>query len=1572
MADNTGNTSSLAEEGMQQGGSSLSGDESLISHPVETSGEICWESPLKLAPKAKKVRLSVDFKKCAVCQKSRLGDKIVKATATGVKTMIAAAAIRKDDFFTSLVTEYGDIHQITSDTVDIYYHRKCMQTYTSKSNLAHVRQSSQASQPATESSFSDECVAGPSHFSRAYMSAVDWQSCIICSKKSHKKDHRLLKLQTKDREARLKEAAKLKNDEQMLFKILAEDLIARDTVYHSACFSTYVRTLPVDKDIGEYEHSVAFKKLIAEIDNDLRINKRAFLLSTLLEMYKVHLPNDSSYKTAKLQRKLENHYGESISVQRQRGQGSSNVVMSSDISLGDAIRAMGVLKKEMKVSQLELDINSSTSDDDPEHILYRAAAILRNDIASYAVPLEYPSPKQMSLSESKNQMPPLISQFVEWLVDKNAFASVGSNYVSPDDVLRKCVSLTECIVSSSQKMETPLQIGLAIQLHHEYGSRNLIDTLHSHGFCVSYDELRRFITSVAEVELSRLKDQTYVPSGIIPVSNGGSLVQEGDDNVDINAETIDGKDTFHSMARVVFQQQNPGATDASLVSVKRGQKKSLPLNEEVDSLMQCLPFNKPKVRAEPPRVDEAKTKIKLSQRTTIHVSDITWVILRSIPHDVIPLPPVYKHENAQVIPFWTGYNSLLSESNTTYTAVAYAPIIDEKPSDMSTVYTTMKRCKDMCSSLGQSFSVQTMDQQLYAVAQQVKWSAKDEFSEHVIRLGGFHSLCCYIAAIGKLWADGGLRDLLVDSDVYAGCTVDQMLSGKQFNRSVRGLILAYEAMAELWLSSFFKWCELEGKIQAVPAVVWQQIIKTQKLIKEGNAEVHEAVREMDKLVSDHLEPLFCQFRSWGYSRSPTFEYWDMFLKAVQIMLDNIRAERVGDWQGHLHSQSNMLPYFFTTDRTNYSRWMPVYLLDMLSLPEEISEQFKMGHFAIRQKPGKFNGIWSDLGVEKTVIRDSKGSGGIVGLTRKKAAMVRWSLTRHILGGYASAMKDRSGQGVTDRHQHEETYPAAMKRDEEHLNALTSHLRDKMTDPFDVTSHPEVLVNISTGVLATAEIQQSLLHATDTGQKKMEKFVEASLSSGQNQSFYSPIARSKLKTFADMNKKTKIKLLGGRDVTLQVNISPELVFRRALTLAKNRDGVTVSSVLSHPIGPVPTGLFHDDGTMRKCTKAELGHKLEELTSKQAELPDYHPLSTVFIKDAMATIQAINGNRFKTFGDLAYEYMASLAREFNKAATVIDVFDRYDNENSVKAGERERRASSIGGPQKEYDVIEGRAVPQWKRFLSVAKNKQSLVKFLCDYVVKNIPTALKQRRHWKLIIAGGLKNPTEAKCMTAEGLQDMPQLQSNHEEADTRMILHAMAANREFGCSGLQGRIIIRSPDTDVLVLAVHYFPQMLSTKELWIQTGTVTNTADHRRFIPVHSICHATSPTLCQILPAAHALTGCDSTSAMFGIGKRSVFKIIHENAEKFSELTALNSQDDIAAISAARKLTLSLYDPKEKSANSSTDLNQLRVKLASRRNASLIKLPPCEASFLQHVKRASWQTKIWMASHIAMQDIGSP
>jgi hypothetical protein len=54
----------------------------------------------------------------------------------------------------------------------------------------------------------------------------------------------------------------------------------------------------------------------------------------------------------------------------------------------------------------------------------------------------------------------------------------------------------------------------------------------------------------------------------------------------------------------------------------------------------------------------------------------------------------------------------------------------------------------------------------------------------------------------------------------------------------------------------------------------------------------------------------------------------------------------------------------------------------------------------------------------------------------------------------------------------------------------------MTDFFDIEAHPPCLMNISTGMYATREVQDSLLSAVNEGEKKCRKFVNSALSVGQ--------------------------------------------------------------------------------------------------------------------------------------------------------------------------------------------------------------------------------------------------------------------------------------------------------------------------------------------------------------------------------------------------------------------------------------------------------------------------------------------
>jgi hypothetical protein len=68
---------------------------------------------------------------------------------------------------------------------------------------------------------------------------------------------------------------------------------------------------------------------------------------------------------------------------------------------------------------------------------------------------------------------------------------------------------------------------------------------------------------------------------------------------------------------------------------------------------------------------------------------------------------------------------------------------------------------------------------------------------------------------------------------------------------------------------------------------------------------------------------------------------------------------------------------------------------------------------------------------------------------------------------------------------------------------------------------------------------------------------------------------------------------------------------------------------------------------------------------------------------------------------------------------------------------------------------------------------------------------------LILAGLFSNPETVKMLNQNGMLDCSCLVSTQEEADTRIILHALYSDKLYQENNVQGRIVVKSPDTDVL-------------------------------------------------------------------------------------------------------------------------------------------------------------------------------
>ena len=205
----------------------------------------------------------------------------------------------------------------------------------------------------------------------------------------------------------------------------------------------------------------------------------------------------------------------------------------------------------------------------------------------------------------------------------------------------------------------------------------------------------------------------------------------------------------------------------------------------------------------------------------------------------------------------------------------------------------------------------------------------------------------------------------------------------------------------------------------------------------------------------------------------------------------------------------------------------------------------------------------------------------------------------------------------------------------------------------------------------------------------------------------------------------------------------------------------------------------------------------------------------------------------------------------------MFDQY-REMSIKSHERSRRWSSSALEVK----INSPSTPvpkQWAKYISNPRNKTNFCTFLMQALSELGKKKVPQGKC--LVIGSGCSDGERSLHIRRDHpTVTLSDLQANHEEADTRLLFHAKHASQP------DSRIIIHSPDTDVVVFGISFYDE-LGCKELWLRTGS----QDRLRYIPLHKISTKVGPKICKALLAFHALTGSDATSAFAGVGKKRAY-----------------------------------------------------------------------------------------------------
>ena len=151
-------------------------------------------------------------------------------------------------------------------------------------------------------------------------------------------------------------------------------------------------------------------------------------------------------------------------------------------------------------------------------------------------------------------------------------------------------------------------------------------------------------------------------------------------------------------------------------------------------------------------------------------------------------------------------------------------------------------------------------------------------------------------------------------------SIDGVLSGKKYNRSVRAWKIMMEAMERLRFQSFMlskpgtarRFTEFfNTMVNAFPGDNFMDLVKSQQM------------QEVYILYQGYVEER-CE-------HDPVFSFWSSFIDMVELLLLFIRGTRANDWDLHLSAVRSMLPWFFAYDRINYQRYLTSYWLEMSTL-----------------------------------------------------------------------------------------------------------------------------------------------------------------------------------------------------------------------------------------------------------------------------------------------------------------------------------------------------------------------------------------------------------------------------------------------------------------------------------------------------------------------------------------------------------------------------------------------------------------------------------------------------------------
>ena len=671
------------------------------------------------------------------------------------------------------------------------------------------------------------------------------------------------------------------------------------------------------------------------------------------------------------------------------------------------------------------------------------------------------------------------------------------------------------------------------------------------------------------------------------------------------------------------------------------------------------------------------------------------------------------------------------------------------------------------------------------------------------------------------------------------------------------------------------------------------------------------------------------------TKSKPFHYWSVFLdKIAPVLRDLTLSFREGDWNLHLSAIRRALPLFFSFDRINYSRWTPLYFEDCIKLEEMfplLYEEFMQGNFNVRHTERKCSAVPIDQALEKEYNKVAKGKGGIIGFTKQKDTVAKWNLIKHEKAQYFKNLQVICGLAQYDEYSlHHEFSESIIKLDSGCVNDIKEFVLEHI-NPFQ--SKETDLKNIVTGAIIPNEITNHLLQCVEEGEEIYKTFVSERLKD-KSKKLFDPIKKNKSKNIQT----NTVKFLDVKKESMQ-----SLKYIDYARLRK----YDVQVLLSYELSKISLYLTKEN-CLRKCNKSELSRLLEDKLEKPSPKVWDKNYRSMIVFDFMAYARRVPVKKAKlvTFGEFVKNLWYTFKFMSRNCERVDIVFDLY-LENSTKQGERGRRKKTAA-----IDVSiqhDDQPLPvSMDSFWASSFNKEQLQQFFIKWMTDSYTD------HRDLYLGGCLPGDLTGCINIKSGVcHQSVALKCDHEEADGRFMFHI---NHGITVDHYQ-QIILASADTDIFICSLYHFLRWMhfDLHELWMLCAQ----GAHSRAVPIHTIATSMDSDVIDIMPAVHALTGCDTTS---NVGTKKAALEAAESGISERLLRFAKEPLSIDVITNAEQFLICCCSPKSKA----KIFDRLRFEEYHKQafKFDLEKIPPTSSSIINHIKRAYYQCFHWLKAPV--------